>query len=113
MPANNLRDWLDLLAAALGPALLAFLGGLARHFFHNGKSLRAFVASCIMSIFSGVLTFWLLDMVDISTPVMAACVSLAGYSGGSIIESIMDRLHREIRHAKLPYVTSQELGRDD
>lgn len=73
--------------------LLSILGGMARAAKCGDHSLCGWASSCLVALFSGVVTHMLLsDFTGMSETVRVACASVSAYSGGVMLDAMRDRL---------------------
>lgn len=99
-------EYMELLAASAGPAVLGVMASIVRHARYGWKGVRHFVAGILTSVFTSVITGLLLDMYDLPASVVMAIVGMSAYSGGTLLDAILWRADKEIRTAKLPGVHS-------
>lgn len=97
-----MRDISNLIEAIAAPATLAMMGGLARSCRYGVGSWRQFVGSVIVSGFTGVVVHLLLQDMDISASLKSAIVATSGYSGGAIIDAIVERVIHGVKHLPGP-----------
>lgn len=109
---SHLQQLVELAATTLIPAALGIAASAARVSRYGWKGMRHFIGSTTISVFTGVLAGWLMDLVDVPATVTAAVISICAYSGGSILDAVIWRAHREIRTAPIPAVplTNKEQG---
>lgn len=91
----------ELLEAVSVPVVLAVFGGLARACRFGVKSWKHFAGSMVVSAFTGVLVHLLLSGSGLSPSVMAAIVAASGYSGGIILDALVQRLVRGVEEFRL------------
>lgn len=97
-----MRDINTLIQALTTPAVLAMLGGLARACRFGAKSWKQFTGGIIISGFTGVVVHLLLQELDVSDSFKAAIVATAGYSGGAIMDALVDKVLSGIRNLPVP-----------
>ncbi|WP_027369154.1 phage holin family protein [Desulfocurvibacter africanus] len=73
--------------------LLSILGGMARAAKCGERSIWSWACSCLVALFSGVVTHMLLsDFGGMSETVRVACASVSAYSGGVMLDAMQERL---------------------
>lgn len=50
----------------------------------------------VISAFSGVVTFWICEAVQLDSLITAACVAIAGHAGGKTVFFLEEVLHRRL-----------------
>ncbi len=97
-----MRDINTLIEAIAAPAVLAMLGGLARACRFGAPSWKQFAGGIIISGFTGVVVHLLLQEIDLSHSIKAAIVATAGYSGGAIMDALVDKVLSGVRNLPVP-----------
>ena len=97
-----MRDINTLIEAIAAPAVLAMLGGLARACRFGAPSWKQFAGGIIISGFTGVVVHLLLQDIDLSHSIKAAIVATAGYSGGAIMDALVDKVLSGVRNLPVP-----------
>ena len=82
------------------PMLLAIFGGLARMAHFGVTSWKQFLSAIILSAFTGVLVALLMQDLTLSESVKSAIIAISGYSGGIILDAMVDRVVKGV--AELP-----------
>ena len=82
------------------PMLLAIFGGLARMAHFGVTSWKQFLSAIILSAFTGVLVALLMQELAWPESVKSAIIAISGYSGGIILDAMVDRVVRGV--AQLP-----------
>jgi len=73
--------------------LMSILGGMARAAKCGERSIWSWACSCLVALFSGVVTHMLLQDLDgLSETVRVACASVSAYSGGVMLDAMQERL---------------------
>ncbi|WP_027187296.1 phage holin family protein [Desulfovibrio cuneatus] len=108
-----MRDINTLIEAIAAPAMLAMLGGLARACRFGATSWKQFSGGIIISGFTGVVVHLLLQDIDLSPSIKSAIVATAGYSGGAIMDALVDKILSGVRNlpvpgAEVPLQTTQQ-----
>lgn len=90
MPTKDPNNYVSLLQF-IGFAALALWGGFVSYyqrFLRVGREFRLmiFVGELSTSALAGIVTFYLCRAYDISEPLTAAFVALAGHAGGKLLE---------------------------
>lgn len=101
-------EYMEILASSVAPAILGVVASVIRQTRYGWKGFRHFVAAMLTSIFTGVVTGLLLEMAELPATVVTGIVSIAAYSGGSLLDAILWRADKEIRTCKIPGIKSQE-----
>ena len=94
---NNLKSFLE---AMTMPMLLAVFGGLARSARFGITSWKQFLSAVVLSAFTGVLVCLLMEDLAWSPAIKSAIIAISGYSGGIILDALVDRVVRGV--AELP-----------
>ena len=94
---NNLKSFLE---AMTMPMLLAVFGGLARSVRFGITSWKQFLSAVVLSAFTGVLVSLLMEDLAWSPSIKSAIIAISGYSGGIILDALVDRVVRGV--AQLP-----------
>lgn len=94
---NNLKSFLE---AMTMPMLLAVFGGLARSARFGITSWKQFLSAVVLSAFTGVLVCLLMEDLVWSPSIKSAIIAISGYSGGIILDALVDRVVRGV--AQLP-----------
>ena len=94
---NNLKSFLE---AMTMPMLLAVFGGLARSARFGITSWKQFLSAVVLSAFTGVLVSLLMEDLALSPSIKSAIIAISGYSGGIILDALVDRVVRGV--AQLP-----------
>ena len=94
---NNLKSFLE---AMTMPMLLAVFGGLARSARFGITSWKQFLSAVVLSAFTGVLVCLLMEDLVWSPSIKSASIAISGYSGGIILDALVDRVVRGV--AQLP-----------
>ena len=97
-----MRDINTLVEAIAAPAVLAMLGGLARACRFGATSWKQFAGGIIISGFTGVVVHLLLQEIELSLSIKAAIVATAGYSGGAIMDALVDKVLSGVRNLPVP-----------
>ena len=79
------------------PALVALVGFIVRSARFGVKSVKSSISGALCSVFSGIVTIWILDGSDLSEGIKLASVALTGYSGGIALDSALFRFTKFIR----------------
>ena len=82
------------------PMLLAVFGGLARVARFGTPSWKQFLSAIVLSAFTGVLVALLMQDLNWSDSVKSAIIAISGYSGGIILDAMVDRVVKGV--AQLP-----------
>ena len=82
------------------PMLLAIFGGLARMAHFGVTSWKQFLSAVVLSAFTGVLVSLLMEDLAWSPSIKSAIIAISGYSGGIILDALVDRVVRGV--AQLP-----------
>ena len=86
----NLWEYLERAGLVIA---LSLAGGLAGAVRRKECSFLAFLGSCVVALFSGMVTFMLLeDLNGLSETVKAGIAGVSAYSGGSFLDAMRDRL---------------------
>ena len=83
--------------AVVLPMLLAIFGGLARMAHFGVTSWKQFLSAIILSAFTGVLVALLMQDLAWSESVKSAIIAISGYSGGIILDALVDRLVKGVQ----------------
>ena len=90
---QQIRDFLDSVGLVV---LLSLFGGVALAAKNRERSLWGLLCCCVVAVFTGLVTAFLMDelarLMPVSDNLKNICVSLAAFSGGSILERWIDRL---------------------
>lgn len=82
-------EWLERMWLVIA---LSIFGGLARSARCNERSIRGWLCSAIVALFSGVVTHMLIqDLSYISETVRIGISSVSAYSGGVILDALQAR----------------------
>ena len=95
-----MTDLKNLLEAVAMPILLSVFGGLARLARFGVPSWKQFLSAIVLSAFTGVLVSLLMQDLNWSESVKSAIIAISGYSGGIILDALVDRLVKGV--AELP-----------
>lgn len=79
------------------PMLLAIFGGLARMAHFGVTSWKQFLSAIILSAFTGVLVALLMQELAWPESVKSAIIAISGYSGGIILDALVDRLVKGVQ----------------
>jgi hypothetical protein len=90
---ENLKSFLESLTL---PLLLGSFGGVARSCRTGFGSRRQFFSSIMVSSFTGVVVHLALQDSSLSGHMQAALIAASGYSGGSVIDALVERLSSKI-----------------
>lgn len=99
-------EYMEILATAIGPAILGIVASVVRQARYGWKGFRHFMAGLTMSVFTAVITGLLLEMYDMPATAVTAIVGMSAYSGGTLLDALLWRADKEIRTAKIPGVQS-------
>lgn len=90
---DRFNNFLQLVGGIAPPILVALLGGLVRLLRGPGPcSLRYVVATIVTAAFTGYLTHEALSSVPVMPDgVKTACVGIAGYAGGKLLDIMTER----------------------
>lgn len=94
---NDIKSFLE---ATMMPMLLAVFGGLARSARFGVTSWKQFLSAIVLSAFTGVLVSLLMQDLTWSESVKSAIIAISGYSGGIILDALVDRVVKGV--AQLP-----------
>lgn len=96
-------NFLQLVGGIAPPVLVALLGGVVRVLRGPGPcSLRYVLATIVTAAFTGYLTHKLLSGVPmLADGVKTACVGIAGYAGGKLLDIMAERFCKVAERAKL------------
>ncbi|EPR43139.1 hypothetical protein dsx2_2499 [Desulfovibrio sp. X2] len=87
---ESAREWVGSMWLTI---MLSVLGGMARAAKCRERSMWVWACSCLVALFSGVVTHMLLqDLTGIPETVKVACASVSAYSGGSILDAMQGRI---------------------
>lgn len=89
MPFKSIQSLIEALSA---PVMLAVIGGLAKIAKNGATSWRQCLSCIILSGFTGVIISLLLDDLTFSPSVKAAIIAISGYSGGAILDALVERV---------------------
>lgn len=95
-----MTDFKAFTEAIVLPMLLAIFGGLARMARFGVTSWKQFLSAIILSAFTGVLVALLMQDLTWSESVKSAIIAISGYSGGIILDAMVDRVVKGV--AELP-----------
>ena len=95
-----MTDFKAFTEAVVLPMLLAIFGGLARMAHFGVTSWKQFLSAIILSAFTGVLVALLMQELAWPESVKSAIIAISGYSGGIILDAMVDRVVRGV--AQLP-----------
>ena len=95
-----MTDFKAFTEAIVFPMLLAIFGGLARMAHFGVTSWKQFFSAVVLSAFTGVLVSLLMQDLTLSESVKSAIIAISGYSGGIILDALVDRVVRGV--AQLP-----------
>ena len=95
-----MTDFKNMLEAVAMPMFLAVFGGLARVARFGVPSWKQFLSAIILSAFTGVLVALLMQDLTWSESVKSAIIAISGYSGGIILDAMVDRVVKGV--AELP-----------
>ena len=95
-----MTDFKEFTEAFVLPMLLAIFGGLARMAHFGVTSWKQFLSAIILSAFTGVLVALLMQDLTLSESVKSAIIAISGYSGGTILDAMVDRVVKGV--AQLP-----------
>ncbi len=79
------------------PLAMALFGGLARACKTGFKSWKQFAASMVISAFTGVVVHLAIQDGGLSASMQAAIVASSGYSGGVVLDGLVDRVAERLR----------------
>ena len=94
---NDIKSFLE---AMTMPMLLAVFGGLARMAHFGITSWKQFLSAVVLSAFTGVLVSLLMQDLAWLESVKSAIIAISGYSGGIILDALVDRVVKGV--AELP-----------
>lgn len=94
MPFTSLKTMLEAVAM---PMLLAVFGGLARMARFGVTSWKQFLSCIILSGFTGVLVSLLMEDLPWSPSIKSAIIAISGYSGGVILDALVDRVVKGVQ----------------
>lgn len=86
-------EWLKSIS---GPLALACLGASLQCLRGEWRGWKNFIISNMMAAFSAIICMSILPHY-VNFDVAAGVTGIVGYSGGSLIDSILARIHHEIR----------------
>lgn len=95
MPARTgLDSFVQIMGSVAPPVLLALFGGSVRVLRGPGRcSVRQVLATIITAAFTGYMVHLLLQPVAfVPEGVKQACVGVAGYAGGQLLDILADRV---------------------
>ena len=95
-----MTDFKEFTEAFVLPMLLAIFGGLARMARFGTPSWKQFLSAIVLSAFTGVLVALLMQELAWPESVKSAIIAISGYSGGIILDAMVDRVVRGV--AELP-----------
>jgi len=86
---GQMGEWIERMWLVIA---LSLFGGLAHSAKSREVSLRGWICSAIVALFSGVVTHMLMqDLTSISETVRVAISSVSAYSGGVILDALQAR----------------------
>ena len=92
-----MTDLKNLLEAVAMPMLLAVFGGLARVARFGVPSWKQFLSAIVLSAFTGVLVSLLMQDLSWSDAIKSAIIAISGYSGGIILDALVDRVVKGVQ----------------
>ena len=95
-----MTDFKNMLEAVAMPMFLAVFGGLARVARFGVPSWKQFLSAIVLSAFTGVLVSLLMQDLAWSPSIKSAIIAISGYSGGIILDALVDRVVKGV--AELP-----------
>ena len=95
-----MTDLKAFMEAVILPMLLAIFGGLARMAHFGVTSWKQFLSAIVLSAFTGVLVALLMQELAWPESVKSAIIAISGYSGGVILDALVDRVVKGV--AELP-----------
>lgn len=95
-----MTDLKAFMEAVILPMLLAIFGGLARLARFGVTSWKQFLSAIVLSAFTGVLVSLLMQELAWPESVKSAIIAISGYSGGVILDALVDRVVKGV--AELP-----------
>lgn len=112
MSADYFKGLEDLAVGISIPILLAVSASFVRIHTVGWRGIKHFLGSVATSILVACLVFWALDIFAISLYVKVSIVGASSYMGGTLLDSIMHRLQKQIEHGKLPILGETPEGKD-
>lgn len=107
---QELRQFFEALAV---PIALSVFGGIARCCRFGVTSWRQFVASSVVSGFTGVVVHLLIQETALSSSIQAAIVASSGYGGGAILDALSARIVKGVENLPGPAGTWNGVERRD
>ncbi|MDR2892271.1 MAG: phage holin family protein [Deltaproteobacteria bacterium] len=91
---DNIKSFIEALILPLG---LGVFGGIARACKTGFQTWRQFFSSVTVSAFTGVVVHLAIQDSSFSATMQAAVVAASGYSGGAILDGLIERVTANIR----------------
>lgn len=89
---------IDNLWALLSSLLFALIGGIASYLKDAKRfCLFSFIRKCVLSMFTGMVVFFILTHYGVAPYLIAACTSLSGFIGIPVIEFIWTAIQDKIK----------------
>ncbi len=106
------KEMLDAIAASAVPGVF----GMAISFFRLARygwhGVAHFISQSAMSVFTSIISFWMLDLADFPPTVDTDIIGLSGFYGAQILDIVWATLSHVVATAKIPGIECEPLDRD-
>jgi len=93
---SNTRDVISLFSDGFPFMLIAIVGAWIRGLRFGFNGVWSFMASCATAAFTAFLASLALPELGVGQGMTGAVCGVIGYSGGSILDTLLSRVHRAI-----------------